>query len=44
MLWSSFVRSGTGGLERIIGNVKSEDYQRSLGQRMLPSVRKIDLS
>lgn len=44
MLWSSFARSGTGSLERIIGIMKSENYQRVLGQRMLPSVRKIDLS
>ena len=44
MLWGCFAASGTGGLDRIEGIMKSEDYQGILGRNVLPSVRKLGLS
>uniref|UniRef100_A0A3P9NV93 Transposase Tc1-like domain-containing protein n=1 Tax=Poecilia reticulata TaxID=8081 RepID=A0A3P9NV93_POERE len=43
MLWGCFAASGTGGLDRITGIRKSEDYQAILEQNVLPSVRKLGL-
>lgn len=44
MLWGCFAASGTGGLDRITGNMKSENYQEILERNVLPSVRKLGLS
>lgn len=43
MLWGCFAASGTGGLDRITGIMKSEDYQAILERNVLPSVRKLGL-
>ena len=43
MLWGCFAASGTGGLDRITGIMKSEDYQAILEGNVLPSVRKLGL-
>lgn len=43
MLWGCFAASGTGGLDRITGIMKSEDYQAILGRNVLPSVQKLGL-
>lgn len=44
MLWGCFAASGTGGLDRITGIMKSENYQEILERNVLPSVRKLGLS
>ena len=44
MLWGCFVAFGTGGLDRITGIMKSENYQEILVRNVLPSVRKLGLS
>ena len=36
MLWGCFAASGTGGLDRITGIIKSENYQEILEQNVLP--------
>lgn len=43
MLWGCFAASGTGGLDRITGIMKSEDYQGILERNVLPSVRTLGL-
>lgn len=43
MLWGCFAASGTGGITRITGIMKSEDYQQILEENVLPSVRKLGL-
>ena len=44
MLWGCFAASGTGGLDRITGIMKSENYQEILERNVRPSVRKLGLS
>ena len=44
MLWGCFAASGTGGLDRITGIIKSENYQEILERNILLSVRKLGLS
>ena len=44
MLWGCFAASGTGGLDRITGIMKSENYQEILERNVLASVRKLGLS
>lgn len=44
MLWGCFAASGTAGLGRITGIMKTENFQEILERDVLPSVRKLDLS
>ena len=44
MLLGCFAASGTGGLDRVTGIIKSENYQEILEQNVLSSVRKLGFS